>query len=248
MPEVVLVYDRGCPSVKGARTNLMRAFSMAGLPAAWREVDRDGDDVPSAWKRLGSPTILVDGVDVAPAPASEGASCRLYVTDGGLTGAPPVERIVAALRGAKAPAPLVPGRPAFGPFVAALPGVGVAMLPKLACPACWPAYAGLLSSFGIGFLVEVRYLLPLTAVFLVLAVGALAWRAPRRRGFGPAALGLVAGLLLLVGKFVLELEPATWVAVAALVAASVWNSWPKARVAGSCPACVTDGAQPVGGV
>src|SRR6185436_814844 len=28
-----------------------------------------------------------------------------------------------------------------------IPGIGVALLPKLACPLCWPAYAGILSSF-----------------------------------------------------------------------------------------------------
>ena len=27
-----------------------------------------------------------------------------------------------------------------------LPGVGISLLPKLSCPLCWPAYAGLLSS------------------------------------------------------------------------------------------------------
>jgi hypothetical protein len=31
----------------------------------------------------------------------------------------------------------------------AVPGMGVAFLPKLACPACWPAYAGLLSGQGV---------------------------------------------------------------------------------------------------
>ena len=28
-----------------------------------------------------------------------------------------------------------------------LPGVGVSLLPKLMCPACWPAYAAVLSSW-----------------------------------------------------------------------------------------------------
>lgn len=42
-----------------------------------------------------------------------------------------------------------------------LPGVTVSLLPKLMCPACWPAYAGLLSSLGLGFLISARYLLPL---------------------------------------------------------------------------------------
>ena len=97
--------------------------------------------------------------------------------------------------------PPPPARTAFGTFAAALPGIGFAMLPKIACPACWPAYAGLLSSFGISFLIEVRYLLPLTAAFLAVAVGALAWRAPNRRGYGPAAVGVAAGLVVRYHRF-----------------------------------------------
>jgi hypothetical protein len=54
----------------------------------------------------------------------------------------------------------------------ALPSVAFSMLPKLACPACWPAYAGLLTSVGLGFLISTVYLLPLTIAFLVLALGA----------------------------------------------------------------------------
>ena len=51
----------------------------------------------------------------------------------------------------------------------AAPGIGLSMLPKSACPACWPAYAGVLSSIGLGFLIpNLAYLLPLTALFLVL--------------------------------------------------------------------------------
>jgi hypothetical protein len=35
----------------------------------------------------------------------------------------------------------------------ATPGIGVPLLPKLMCPLCWPAYAGLLSTLGLGFLI-----------------------------------------------------------------------------------------------
>lgn len=55
-----------------------------------------------------------------------------------------------------------------------LPAIGVAFLPKSACPACWPAYAGLLSTFGISFVDYGPYLLPLTSLFLVIALAALA--------------------------------------------------------------------------
>ena len=34
----------------------------------------------------------------------------------------------------------------------AMPGIVVALLPKLFCPLCWPLYAGVVSSIGLGFL------------------------------------------------------------------------------------------------
>lgn len=72
-------------------------------------------------------------------------------------------------------------------------GIGISLLPKIACPACWPAYAGPLSSIGLSFLVpNLMYLLPLTVVFLIIAVGMLAIRVRHRRGYAPFALGVIA--------------------------------------------------------
>jgi len=112
----------------------------------------------------------------------------------------------------------------------ALSGVGVSMLPKLACPACWPAYAGLLTSVGLGFLISAAYLLPLTATFLALALGALAFRANRRHGYGPFFLGLAAATGVLLGKFMWESSLIMYGAVALLLLASLWNSWPRRNV------------------
>jgi|SRR5712664_2088399 hypothetical protein len=95
----------------------------------------------------------------------------------------------------------------------ALPGIGLSALPKLACPVCWPVYAGLLSSVGLGFLISAAYLLPLTIAFLTLALAALAFKARKRRGLGPFLIGLVAAIGILLGKFV-------WESNAALTAAS----------------------------
>jgi mercuric ion transport protein len=122
----------------------------------------------------------------------------------------------------------------------ALPGLGISMLPKLACPACWPAYAGLLSSVGLGFLISTVYLLPLTALFLALALGALAFRASKRHGYGPFLLGVVAAIGVLLGKFVWESNPAMYGAVGLLVIASLWNAWPSRDTlseAATCPDC-----------
>lgn len=122
----------------------------------------------------------------------------------------------------------------------ALPGVSVSMLPKLACPACWPAYAGLLSSVGLGFLISTAYLLPLTAASLTLAVWMLAFRATKRHGYGPFLLGLLAAIAVLLGKFEWESNPAIYGAVGLLVVASVWNAWPRRdafKEAATCPEC-----------
>jgi len=74
---------------------------------------------------------------------------------------------------------------------------------------------------------ETAYLLPLTVICLVLALAALAFRANRRRGYGPFVLGVLAAASLLIGKFVLDSNVAVYGGIASLVGASLWNSWPK---------------------
>lgn len=108
-----------------------------------------------------------------------------------------------------------------------LPGIGVSLLPKVTCPMCWPAYAGLLTSLGLGFLLSVRNLLPVTAVFLFIAVAALGFRAKARRGYGPMVLGAAAAAGVIVGKFYLASDTALYSAVSLLAASSLWNSWPR---------------------
>src|SRR5205823_5920573 len=101
---------------------------------------------------------------------------------------------------------------------------------------CWPAYAGVLSSLGVGFVGTTAYLLPLTATFLAIAVGALTFGARRHGRHGPLALGLVGSAIVLLGKFVLDATAATLGGVGMAVAA-------KAKTYGirSVPAVVIDG-------
>lgn len=125
-------------------------------------------------------------------------------------------------------------------MAATLPAIGVALLPKLACPACWPAYAGVLSAMGIGFANLNPYLLPLTALFLFLAIASLGFRARSRRGYGPFALGTVAAIIVVVGKFILMHDATMYGGIILLMGASLWNSWPRHRKGNnSCPACVS---------
>lgn len=107
-----------------------------------------------------------------------------------------------------------------------IPSIGVSLLPKLACPLCWPTYAGVLSSLGLGFLISTKYLLFLTVAFLALAVAALAFRAKHRHGYGPLLLGILSAVGVLIGKFAWESSPMMYATVGLLVIASGWNAWP----------------------
>lgn len=120
-----------------------------------------------------------------------------------------------------------------------VPGIVLSVLPVGACPACWPVYAGVVSALGLTVLLQRTYLLPITALFLLIAVGTLFLK--HRRGFWPFAIGLAAAATILTGKFALESDPVMYAGVGFLVLASVWNAWPR-RVAAPCPRCAPSGS------
>lgn len=236
---VELIYLPGCPNVAQARANLLRAFAASGRPARWAEWDNTDESTPAHLLGYGSPTILVDGRDVEGGPSANGGSaCRLYGHHAAYDGAPSVERIAATLLCSEQPATADAMRSRRWPAsLAPLPGIAFAAMPKLACPACWPAYSGLLSAVGLSGLIDTTYLLVFTAVFLAVAVGALAWGAAARRGYAPLATGIAASVSVLGGKFAYESDAAMYIGVAALIGASIWNVWPVRSAAAECLGC-----------
>ena len=237
---VELIYSQECPNVGRARERLVQAFSAVGKTPRWQEWDRNDSASPDHARAYGSPTILVNGRDVTGIdPSADGAdACRVYASSGSFDGAPAIDSIANALREGRADTSVQSPRAGWRNAIAALPAVGAAALPKLTCPVCWPAYTALLSSMGVGFINYTPYLFPLTASFLVLSLIALGWRAQRRRGYGPLVVGLAASVLLLVGKFAFESDASMYAGIAFLVAASIWNAWPRAQQAAeNCRAC-----------
>ena len=84
MTTVELIYDRDCPNVHEARTQLLHAFARAKVEARWQEWRADDDDSPARVRGYGSPTILVDGRDVAdsgPLFASVGRTRSVPIRD-----------------------------------------------------------------------------------------------------------------------------------------------------------------------
>lgn len=95
--KVQLLHFAGCPNVDAARSALRDAIAAEGLDVAIEEIDVERDDAP-AWARgWGSPTILIDGADIAGQAPSTASSCRLYPAGG-----PDVRKIRDRLAAARA--------------------------------------------------------------------------------------------------------------------------------------------------
>lgn len=107
--------------------------------------------------------------------------------------------------------------------LAMIPGVGASLLPKLACPACWPAYAGLMTSLGLGFVLETTWLLTITTLFLAACLGALFVQARRADQWAALVMGLIAAGVILVAKFVAEIDLLIYGGVGGLVFAFYWS-------------------------
>lgn len=235
MPRIEYIYDHDCPNVEGARQALREALRLSGLKEQWHEWNRADAAAPEHVRRYGSPTILVNGRDIAGVQPAAAPSCRIYTDSAGhARGIPPVDTIRRAL------GPVTPSGGGRGSLVSALPAIGVALLPKLTCAACWPAYTALLGAMGINFVDYTPWLLPIMAALLGLTLVSIAWRAGRCRGFGPFWLGLGASIAILAGKVGNDSDMVVYTGTAVLFAAAVWNVWPRRHsLTPSCPACET---------
>lgn len=235
---VELIYDADCPNVPDARSQLIKAFTQTGVSARWKEWERSAPDAPGYARDYGSPTILVDGKDLAGvAPNAGTRACRVYSDErGNLSRTPSIAAICSALLAAAPRKKPIAGR--WQAVAASFPAIGTAMLPKLTCPLCFPAYAAILSALGIEFLDYTPYLLPFTAIFLAVALAVLALQTRRTGNFVPLALGIIASLIVLFAKFGLEADWVTTGGIIMLVVAIFLGNRTKSTAIAPCPACV----------
>ena len=95
--DITLLYFDECPNWRDADGRLAEiAAERADLTVTRHLVDTLEEAERVGFH--GSPSILVDGVDVFAEPdAGVGLSCRVYHTPDGLAGAPTIEQLRAAL-------------------------------------------------------------------------------------------------------------------------------------------------------
>jgi hypothetical protein len=108
--QIELVYDPGCPNVDSARDVLTEACRALDVPAVWTEWSSEDPACPPYARNLGSPSVLVNGEDVAPGPhpwaereAGDGPRCRVYRDGDAIVRAPPVSRVRGAIARAMQP-------------------------------------------------------------------------------------------------------------------------------------------------
>jgi len=116
----------------------------------------------------------------------------------------------------------------------------IAIAPK--CPICFLAYFGI---FGVATASASAYrawLPTVTAIWLTLTVAMLALRTDRRRRYGPLAMGVVAGLSVFAGKFIIASQLMLYAGVGALIIAAGWSAW--SRTSAERASCVQCEPQP----
>lgn len=103
--DVELLWWEGCPSTERALAEVREALAelgLAGTDVRMTEIATDAQAQATGF--AGSPTIRVDGVDVAPGGDEIGLSCRVYRRhDGRVSPTPDPEDLRDALRHASTP-------------------------------------------------------------------------------------------------------------------------------------------------
>ena len=96
---IELVYEKTCPNIKAARSQLLLAFVDAGITPRWQEWEISAPEAPAHVHGYGSPTILVDGVDISGDNIEcSDYCCRVYSHEEHTNkGVPAVTDIVKAL-------------------------------------------------------------------------------------------------------------------------------------------------------
>ena len=105
----------------------------------------------------------------------------------------------------------------------AIPAAIVPVLPSFTCPLCLAAYAGVLSSLGLGFVLREDVQRPLMLVFLAFTVASVAWSTRRHRRSGPVAAVAVGSVAIIAGRLVWNVPPVVYAGIGLVVVGVLWN-------------------------
>ena len=240
MPLVEFVYEKDCPNIRPTRQLLLQAFSKINRKPHWQEWEVNDSSSPDYVRHYGSPTILVNGIEIDESKDSNNANqCRLYAqSDKTFIGVPPLEKIINAIQKAiteESDAKQISGSSLK---ITAIPVMLLALLPNVACPFCWPLYTGVLGAIGVNFIDYTSYIFPLLTLFLILTVAGLVIGAKGKKQYKPVYLGIISSIFILIGKSFIETNVLIYSGIIGLMVSVIWQS--NIKLSGnrnSCSAC-----------
>ena len=98
--KIEILYFDGCPNHLPAVERVRTVLQEMNLPDVVVEVKITDPATAKPLRFLGSPTVLIDGLDMEPAARDSdqfGFSCRTYLTEGRRDGLPAKELVQAAI-------------------------------------------------------------------------------------------------------------------------------------------------------
>ncbi len=104
-------------------------------------------------------------------------------------------------------------------------GSSLAATLGIVCPVCWPASAALLASAGLGFLVNLKIILPVLALFLIIAwFGMYKNYKENHHHVMPFVVSLISGIFIPLGKYVIMSLTISNIAIGLFIGAALWNN------------------------
>ena len=90
--KIELIYFDGCPNIEAAGENIREACRQAEIDNSFKEWNQNDKNAPSYVQGYGSPTVLVNGKDIAGGKndCCKTGACRIYAD---MTGVPSVDLI-----------------------------------------------------------------------------------------------------------------------------------------------------------
>lgn len=96
-----LLYFDDCPHWPVMEERLRQALALCGIPQTIEHRPVETPEEADKYRLAGSPSILLNGSDPFATSSGEvGLACRVYPTPDGAAGAPTVEQLIAAIKGA----------------------------------------------------------------------------------------------------------------------------------------------------
>ncbi len=202
---IELVYNADCWQISEIRKALRLALLKSGYKVFWKEWKSDDEALPERLKHESPFALFINEkltlqVQAGEVPSESELMQLISQKQNSITQKKEGKRKFPKIK------------------FSILSVVGVAIIPK--CPLCWAAYMSIFSALGFSAIPYPKWLLPAMVIFLIASVGFTLYQAFIRKRFTYMRWIFSGLVLLLLGKFILNITLIMYLGVAVLIATS----------------------------